>query len=310
MITIYKTIGEKLDTISEPTSGCWVCVTDPTLDEIDRIVNFGIPHDYITYSLDVDESSRTEREDDGVTLILLRIPYFHGKKMDVPYTTIPMGIILTQNMIITVCRWNNIILDEFTLGKIRGLTTTKRNRFILRVLLATAIKYLGYLREINKTVDQIEDQLQASMRNKEVMELLKYQKSLVYFTTSLKSNELMLERLQRSQIFRMFPEDEELLEDVITENRQAIEMTNVSRDILTSMMDAFASIISNNLNVVMKFLASITIVLSIPTIVTSFFGMNVPLPFAENPFATLYIIIIFITLCIGVVVIFIRRDWF
>jgi magnesium transporter len=310
MITIYKTIGEKLDTICEPTSGCWVCVTDPTLDEIDRIVNFGIPHDYITYSLDVDESSRTEREDDGVTLILLRIPYFHGKKMDVPYTTIPMGIILTQNMIITVCRWNNIILDEFTLGKIRGLTTTKRNRFILRVLLATAIKYLGYLREINKTVDQIEDQLQASMRNKEVMELLKYQKSLVYFTTSLKSNELMLERLQRSQIFRMFPEDEELLEDVITENRQAIEMTNVSRDILTSMMDAFASIISNNLNVVMKFLASITIVLSIPTIVTSFFGMNVPLPFAENPFATLYIIIIFITLCIGVVVIFIRRDWF
>jgi len=120
----------------------------------------------------------------------------------------------------------------------------------------------------------------------------------------------MLERLQRSQIFRMFPEDEELLEDVITENRQAIEMTNVSRDILTSMMDAFASIISNNLNVVMKFLASITIVLSIPTIVTSFFGMNLPLPFADNPFATLYIILIFITLCIGVVVIFIRRDWF
>lgn len=310
MITIYKTNGDKLDTISEPTSGCWVCVTDPTQAEIERTEKLGIPHDYITYSLDVDESSRTEREDDGVTLILLRIPYFHGKKMDIPYTTIPMGIILTPNMIITVCRWSNIILDEFTLGKIRTLTTTKRNRFILRVLLATATKYLGYLREINKTVDQIEDQLQASMRNKEVMELLKYQKSLVYFTTSLKSNELMLERLQRSQIFRMFPEDEELLEDVITENQQAIEMTNVSRDILTSMMDAFASIISNNLNVVMKFLTSITIVLSIPTIVTSFFGMNVPLPFSESPFAPLYIILIFITLGIGVVIIFIRRDWF
>jgi len=156
----------------------------------------------------------------------------------------------------------------------------------------------------------LEDQLQASMRNKEVMELLKYQKSLVYFTTALKSNELVLERLQRGQLFHMYPDDEDLLEDVITENQQAIEMINISNNILSSMMDAFASIISNNLNVVMKFLASVTIVLNLPTIVTSFFGMNVGFPFQNQPWAYLAILAVAILLSTVVVVIFVKRDWF
>ena len=181
---------------------------------------------------------------------------------------------------------------------------------MLRVLLNTASKFLTYLREINKITEGLEDKLTASMQNKEVMELLKYQKSLVYFTTALKSNELMMERLQRAQFFHMYPDDEDLLEDVITENQQAIEMVNISSNILAGMMDAFASIISNNLNVVMKFLASITIVLSIPGIVFGFFGMNVVIPFTEQPWAYLGIFGLGLAATLVVVLMFRKRDWF
>ncbi|RMG02233.1 MAG: magnesium transporter CorA family protein, partial [Acidobacteria bacterium] len=161
-----------------------------------------------------------------------------------------------------------------------------------------------------KTVDYLEDQLQKSTRNREVLELLKYQKSLTYFTTALKANELMLDRLDRSQLFKAYPEDEDLLDDVITENQQAIEVTSITSNILSGMMDAFASIISNNLNAVMKFLAAITIVLSLPTIVASFYGMNVELPLQEHPLAFLFTIAISLALTIVVIIIFIRMDWF
>jgi magnesium transporter len=233
--------------------------------------------------------------------------------MDVPYSTVPLGIIMTSRLIVTVCRLQNDILQELASGRVRGLETSKRNRFVLRLLLITASRYLSYLREINKVVDTVEDRLQLSQRNRELLELLKYQKSLVYFTTALKTNELMMERLQRWQFFRMYSEDEDLLEDVITENQQAIEMVNISTNILSSTMDAFASIISNNLNAVMKFLASATIVVNLPTIVYSFFGMNVDLPFQSPPLAPYAFMIIFvISISISIIVIlaFIRRDWF
>ncbi|MEA4908251.1 MAG: magnesium transporter CorA family protein [Chloroflexi bacterium] len=310
MITYLKSTENGLEQLETVTSGVWINVIDPTTDEIEELTHLGIPMDFITYPLDIDERPRTEREDDGTTLILIRIPYFQGTRVDVPFTTIPLGVVLAENFILTVCRRPNEIIQEFAGGKVRGLSTSKRNRFVLRVLLNTANKYLAYLREIDKTVDVLEDQLQASMRNKEVMELLKYQKSLVYFTTALKSNELVLERLQRGQLFHMYPDDEDLLEDVITENQQAIEMINISNNILSSMMDAFASIISNNLNVVMKFLASVTIVLNLPTIVTSFFGMNVGFPFQNQPWAYLAILAVAILLSTVVVVIFVKRDWF
>ena len=311
MITNYKgneTTG--IIEIDKPAEGCWINVIDPTSDEIDTIRTLGIPSDFITYPLDLDERPRTEKEDDGTTLILIKIPFFQGDKLDVPYTSIPLGIIITEKLVITVCKRNNIILDEVLRVKVKGFSTAKRIRFVLRILLLTASKYLAYLREINNSVEIVEDKLQASMRNNEVLELLKFQKSLVYFETALKSNELMMERLQKTPLFHRFPEDEDLLEDVLTENQQAIEMTAISENILSSTMDAFASIISNNLNVVMKFLASVTIVLSIPTIITSFFGMNVTIPFVDMPLSYLWIIISFVVICAFVVVIFIRKDWF
>jgi magnesium transporter len=310
VISIYKSTENGLESIEEIVNGCWINLIDPTPGEIEKLTALGIPQDFITYPLDVDERSRTEREDDGKILIVIKVPVYLGPKVDVPYTTIPMGFVLTDKVLLTVCRHPHGILEEFSSGRVRGLSTAKRNRFILKVLLYTANKYLAYLRDINRTVDALEDKAQVSMKNKEVYELLKFQKSMVYFTTALKSNELVFERLYRSQLFKMYPDDEDLLEDVITENQQAIEMVNISNNILSSMMDAFASIISNNLNVVMKFLASVTIIMSIPTIVTSFFGMNVELPFENMHLA--WIIVIGISVGVGALVtwIFMRRDWF
>ncbi|HQF61615.1 MAG TPA: magnesium transporter CorA family protein [Anaerolineaceae bacterium] len=309
MLTIYRSTETGLATLSDIIPGCWISAIEPTTDEIEQIHHLGIPRDFLTYPLDLDERPRTEREDDGSMLIILRVPYYEGPKVDVPYTTVPLGIIITEKYIVTVCRRPNEAIQELTSGRIRGLSTVKRNRFILRMLLLTASRYLENLRQINRTVEALEDQCQGSIRNREMLELLKYQKSLVYFTTALKGNQLMMERLQRSQLFHMYPDDEDLLEDVITENQQALEMVNISSSILTSMMDAFASLISNNLNEVMKFLASITIILSIPTIVTSFFGMNIPLPWENNGLAPVYIFGVFLLLSIGVVLLFRRRDW-
>jgi len=309
MLTIYRSTETGLATLSDIIPGCWISAIEPTTDEIEQIHHLGIPRDFLTYPLDLDERPRTEREDDGSMLIILRVPYYEGPKVDVPYTTVPLGIIITEKYIVTVCRRPNEAIQELTSGRIRGLSTVKRNRFILRMLLLTASRYLENLRQINRTVEALEDQCQGSIRNREMLELLKYQKSLVYFTTALKGNQLMMERLQRSQLFHMYPDDEDLLEDVITENQQALEMVNISSSILTSMMDAFASLISNNLNEVMKFLASITIILSIPTIVTSFFGMNIPLPWENNGLAPVYIFGVFLLLSIGVVMLFRRRDW-
>jgi magnesium transporter len=309
MITIYKNSDTGLIRLPEPVKGSWINVINPSPEEIAQLQALGVPQDYILYPLDLDERARTEREN-GELLIVLRIPYFQGAQADVPYITIPLGIILTENHILTICKMENDITSELANGRVKDLVTAKRLRFVLRLLLHTANKYLIYLREITKVVDALEDQLQQSTRNKEVLDLLKYQKSLTYFTTALKSNELMMERLQRSQLLRTYPEDEDLLEDVLTENQQAIEMTNITSSILSNMMDAFASIISNNLNAVMKFLAAITIVLSLPTMVASFYGMNVHLPFEEHPQAFVLTILISIFVALLAVYIFWKRDWF
>ena len=306
MITIYKNLENKLLTVPEPSVGCWLNVIQPNSEEIARLIELGIPQDYITYSLDIDERARTERED-GEQLILIRVSFFKGQSADIPYITIPLGIILTDHYIVTICREENDVLQEMT--RLKDLSTVKRNRFVLRLLLRAATRYLNHLNQITKAVDALEDQLQLSTRNKEVLELLKYQKSLTLFTTALKSHELMMKRLQQSQMFRAYEEDLDLLEDVLTETQQAIDTTNIASNILSSMMDAFASIISNNLNGVMKFLASITIVVSLPTMIASFYGMNVKLPFENHPYAFLGTAALAIVVTTIVGIIFWRRDW-
>lgn len=309
MLTIFKTIPEGLETIQNVANGCWISAIDPRPEEIAQLEEWGIEPELITYSLDLDEMARVER-DEGYTLILLRIPYLQDENQDIPYITIPMGIIIKDNFIATICRYPNDISRILTNGKYRGFKTAKRYRFVLYVLLETATRYLAHLCDINRAVENVEDQLQKSTRNRELLELLKYQKCLVYFTTALRSNEVMMERLQRMKMFNQYEEDEDLLEDVLTENQQAIQTTNIQTEILSSMMDAFASIISNNLNVVMKALAALTIILNLPTIVASFYGMNVALPGEEHPLAFLIVFGIAIGMTAIATYIFYKRDWF
>jgi len=309
MLTIYRTTPEGLQTLENPANGCWIKATNPTPEEITQLVDWGIEPDLITYSLDQDEMARVER-DEGYTLILLRIPHFQGETHDIPYITVPMGIIIKDNLIATICRHESHITRILTNGKYRGFKTAKRYRFVLYVLLETATRYLTYLREINRSVDHVEDQLEKSQRNRELLQLLKYQKCLVYFTTALRSNEVMMERLQRMRMFNQYEEDEDLLEDVITENQQAIQVSNINAEILSGLMDAFASIISNNLNVVMKALAAITIVINVPAIVAAFYGMNVSLPGEQHPLAFVFVLIFSLVLTSIAAIIFYKRDWF
>jgi magnesium transporter len=308
MLTIYKTTEQGLEQLDTMANGTWIKAVDPTPDEIEKLVNWGVDVDYINYSLDLDEMPRIER-DEEYTFILIRIPH-RQLESDIPYTTIPLGIMIRGNTIVTICRHDKEMFQVLADGKYRLLKTGKRYRFALYIFLETAARYLAHLREINRATEIIEDQLQKSTRNRELMELLKYQKSLTYFATALRSNEVMMERVQRTQIFNYYEDDQDLLEDVLTENQQAIQMTNINTEILSSMMDAFASIISNNLNGVMKALAALTIILNLPTIVASFYGMNVTLPGEGNPFAFLSIIGVAVATTVVATFIFYKRDWF
>jgi len=308
MLTIYKTTEQGLEQLDSVANGSWVKVVDPTAEEIQKLADWGIDADYINYSLDLDEMPRIERDDD-YTLILVRIPHRQPDN-DIPYITIPLGILIKGNMVVTICRYEKDIFKVLAEGKYRLLKTGKRYRFALYIVLETATRYLTHLREINRITEALEDQLQKSTRNREVLELLKYQKSLTYFATALRSNEVMMERVQRMQIFNYYEDDQELLEDVLTENQQAIQMTSITTEILSGMMDAFASIISNNLNAVMKVLAALTIILNLPAIVASFYGMNVRLPGENHPLAFLTVIGISIALTALATFIFYKQDWF
>ena len=308
MLTIYKTTEQGLEQLDSMANGTWVKAVDPTPEEIQQLITWGIDADYINYSLDLDEMPRMERDED-YTFILIRIPHRQPEN-DVPYITIPLGIMIRGNTIVTICRYDKEMFKVLANGKYRLLKTGKRYRFALYIFLETATRYLTHLREINRMTETIEDQLQKSTRNREVLELLKYQKSLTYFATALRSNEVMMERVQRTQIFNYYEEDQDLLEDVLTENQQAIQMTNINTEILSSMMDAFASIISNNLNGVMKALAAITIIINVPAVVAAFYGMNVTLPGEGHPLAFLMVFGISFTLTAIAILIFYKRDWF
>ncbi|MGE5594021.1 MAG: magnesium transporter CorA family protein [Betaproteobacteria bacterium] len=324
MIVAYKTVGDDLartDAIGE--KGTWVSLLNPTEDEILRVhKELNIVLDFLRAPLDEEERPRIE-SDEGQVLVLINVPIACGNGNPVLYDTIPVGIIISEDNIVTVCLQENPVLAELVSAKPRTLYTFKKTRFLLQILFKTAGLYLRYLRQIDKQTSEIEARLHWSMKNEEVVKLLNLEKSLVYFTTSLKSNEIVMEKLLRvylvktesaaqspTRVLKAYPEDEDLLEDVITENKQAIEMGDIYTSILTGMMDAFASMISNNLNIVMKFLTSVTIVLSIPTIVASFYGMNVSLPFQKSPYAFLGTLVVSLGASLAAVFLLARRRMF
>ncbi len=313
MVRIFKTIDGSIHQIQEAQDGCWIALTNPTATEIFEISEqFEIEVDDLRAPLDEEERSRIEVED-NYTLILVDVPMIEERTEKDWYGTITLCYIIRDNIIFTICLEDTQVLTRFMEGRVRNFFTYMKTRFILQILYRNASMYLRYLRIIDKKSAQVEEKLHLSTRNQELIELLELEKSLVYFTTSLRSNEVVLEKLLKVESIKKYPEDTELLEDVIIENKQAIEMANIYSGILSGMMDAFASVISNNLNIVMKVLAIITIVMSIPTIVFSAYGMNVNssgMPFADNPWGFLIIILFSVAISIIAALILSKKKFF
>ena len=313
MIRIFKTEDGAMHEKEEMQPGCWIALTNPTASEIIDIADtYQIDPDHLRAPLDEEERSRIEVEDD-YTLILVDIPSIEERNGKDWFVTIPLAIITTKDVLITVCLEETPVLTSFMDGRVRDFHTFMKTRFILQILYKNATQFLQYLRIIDKKSEVIERKLHQSQKNEELIELLELEKSLVYFTTSLRSNEVVLEKLLRIEKIKKYPEDTDLLEDVIVENKQAIEMANIYSGILSGTMDAFASVISNNLNIVMKFLATVTIVLSIPTMIASFYGMNVNshgMPFADSPYGFAIVLGLTLLLSLFVAYIFNKKDLF
>ena len=308
MLEIFRTVEDKLQEENEVSEGCWVALTKPTNEELQTVVReTGIDIDDLRAPLDDEERSRIEQEGDCV-IVLVDIPSLDEKDR---YVTIPLGIYMTKQAIVTVCLEETPVLKAFMNNRVREFYTFKKTRFVFQILYRNATSYLRYLRIIDRKSEQIEEKLHISQKNKELIELLELEKSLVYFTTSLRSTETVLEKLLRTEKVKKYPEDEELLEDVIIENKQAIEMANIYSGILSGTMDAFASVISNNLNVVMKFLSTVTIVLSIPTLIASLFGMNfVNIPLGDNPYGFVIVTVCTLILTALVTIFFQKKNLF
>ena len=313
MIKYFLTGPDGSPQIESPAPGCWISMVAPSEDEIIRIADrYSLDIDILKAALDLDGRSRIDAGD-GYTMVLANIPTVEERTDIELYSTIPLSVIITKDCIITVCSEDAPIIRSFEQGKVRDFHTYMKSRFILQVLYRTATLYLQYLRNIERKTDEVEDKLHKSTQNRELIELLKLEKSLVYFTTALRSNEVVLEKLLRTELIKKYPEDSELLEDVIVENKQAIEMASIYSGILSETRDAFSSVISNNQNIVMKVLAIVTIVMSIPTMIFSAYGMNVytgSMPFSQHPHAFVIIIAISILISVVIALFFSKKDMF
>ena len=301
MLNIYRTDERVLNKLTDFRDGVWVQMVDPTSNELSRVAEqYEIELDDLATAMDDEESSRISLED-GYTLILVDIPspeVRHEKKM---YTTIPLGIILKQNAIITVCRENTPVVDYFILNKMKDFSTKKKMRFIYQILLRSATMYQAYLRGIDKKRIEIEERAGENTKDGDIIELHELESTLVYFATSLRSNSIVLERLRRYKRIEQYPEDMELLEDAMVEFQQAIEMTTIYRDIIDGTRELLASVMDNRLNTVMKYLTSITLVTTIPTIISGIYGMNLDgrwVPFAKVPFGFEIVCGIIVIICV------------
>jgi magnesium transporter len=303
VIIIWEQSGRGFTERQDVCEGCWIDARSVNNTDLARLENeFGISQELLTDIMDADEQSRIEQEDE-YTAIIIRVPVY-DISLEVIYYTVPLGIILFADKIITVCQRSSSAIEDILTNRIRGFPMRTKSAFVLYVLGRAAAAYLKALKELNRNSNNIEFTLRKSVQNRELIQLLSIQKSLVYFTTSLNANALVLEKMQKSTVFRLKEEEQDLLEDVITDNVQATGMADIYSSILTGTMDAFASVISNNLNIVMKRLAIINIILMIPTLIYSFFGMNVNLPFQNHAGAIVIILLMsFVASIIGVFII-------
>ena len=296
MIQVYKHSNGHLDgniSLASAEKGSWINVVNPDSDDLQLVsMVTEIPTDVLKTALDTEERSHVEIEDNYI-FVVINIPVVLETDS---YDTLPLCIFITSDFIITLCNEETEVMRAFTKNTYPLFHTFKKTRFLFQKLYRSATLFLRYLMQINHRTDDLEETLRHSMRNKEFFMLLELQKSLTYFTSALRGNGIVMERLMRLRrntalhhLIKMYEEDEDLLEDVIIENKQAIEMVEMYSNILMSMSDTFASIISNNLNLVMKFLASITIMLAVPTIIFSLWGINVQVPFQDTANGFFYV---------------------
>lgn len=288
MINYYKNSETgRLYSTEKVSAGCWISVVNPTPQEIKILIDdFGLDSGFVKSSLDEEESSRIEREDDQ-TLIIIDTPVSSMDDSETKiFYTMPIGIILTNENVITISLHESQLIDEAVRGTIRNLRPSFKTRFVLQLLLRIAALFLYYLKQIDKISSVAEKQLHNAMKNELLMQLLALEKSLVYFSTSLKANEATIEKIFRGRVMKLYDEDQDLLEDVLIEMKQAIEMSSIYSGILSSMTEGFSGVISNNLNIVMWRLTIVTIIMQIPNIIFAFYGINtvdLPLPYTWFP---------------------------
>ena len=294
MIECFKTQETgRIEKIEQPQAGCWVNVVAPTAEERTWLEGeLGVLPEFVSSALDEEETSHIDYDEDvNQTLVIVDYPSAEDvEDMQDPsmlqYTTLPISIIFLRdrNIIVTVSLQESPIVQDMAQGRVRQVNTRMRTRFLLQMLLRISQSYLVCLRRIDRLSTKTEQHLYGSMRNEELLQMLSLEKSLVYFSTSLKSAEVTLNKIMHGHMITLYEEDQDLMEDVMIEVHQAQEMCNIYSNILSGTMDAYASVISNNLNIVMKVLTVITIVMAIPNIVFGFYGMNVSLPFEGVPF--------------------------
>ena len=300
-------------TLEALESGSWINIVDPTPYELQVVSKLtDVEPDFLRSALDDEERSHTDVEDNSV-MVLTSVPVVREMES---YDTLPLAIIVTEDYIITVCLEETQVIGDFNQRTARFFRTFKKTRFLFQILYKSATFYLRCLRHIIKLSEEVEEQLRHSMRNEDILRLLELQKGLTYFNAALRSDGAVMEKLMRlktmrtTHILKIYEEDEDLLEDVIIENKQAREMVEMYSKILTRLADTFSSIISNNQNKVMKFLAAMTVVMAIPTVISSFFGMNVPIPFSEQPYGFAIIMVAALTISCGSAYFFWRKNLF
>jgi magnesium transporter len=312
LIQYFKNINHQTIAVDKPEDGVWVNVLPPLRQEefSGLAAELDIPIDFLTDSLDIDERSRFE-EDDNVRLIVIKTPTENNSfnESDAYYITIPICIILTHNQIVTVNSFENPAIKKF-LNSFQNRHPDKKSMMVLKIIEKIVQNFLEYLKQINQQRNILEQKLYDSSRNENLLQMMRIQKSLVYFVTALRSNELLLMKLERSNFLSLNEDEKEYLNDLIVDNSQALEMANIYTNILSSTLDAFASIIANNQNEVLKRLAVITIVLSFPVLIASIFGMNVPSGFEHSPYA--FYIVVFVSLLISLSIgwLFFRKKIF
>lgn len=312
MVKMYNTDINTNVTVetSEVKKGNWINMINPTEEEILGICeSLDMEQDFIRYSLDSEEKARIDIEDDGTILFIIDIPISEKDEDNIVYTTMPVGIIFVRDeYLITVSIKENSLIKRMERLIQRRLVTYKKSQFLFQIFFENSSTFLNMLKIINKKAEQLEVTLKKSLKNEDLLKMLNLEKALVYFTTSLKSNEIVMEKTLRGKIIKLYEEDEDLLEDAIIENKQAIEMSKTYNDILNETMDMYASIISNNINDVMKILTSITIILAVPTLIASIWGMNVPVPLQNNSNGFVILLAVSVIVTLGVMIWFKKKD--